>query len=363
VNGAPCAVYPEAYETQLADKTQNFVALMADLDVPEPQVFASPSAHFRMRVEFRMWREEGRLWYVMFDVRTKQRVLLETCPVACEPIAQLMPKLLADLREDPILNHKLFAIEFLANSTGDVLVTLIYHRPLDEAWDVQAQHCQTRRGIGLIGRARNTCRVLRENWVVETLKVAQKTYRYQQIEGSFTQPNARVNEQMLHWALTQAEGRQGDLLELYCGNGNFTCVLAQAFDKVLATEISKTSVASALHNFALNGVENVQIARMASEELTQALQGVRVFRRLQGIDLQGFSFSTVLVDPPRAGLDEATLQLVAGFECILYISCNPQTLSRDLRVLSNSHRILASAVFDQFPYTEHLESGVWLVKR
>jgi tRNA (uracil-5-)-methyltransferase len=254
-------------------------------------------------------------------------------------------------------------VEFLANSLGDVLVTLIYHRPLDERWDEAGRVLQAKLGIQLIGRAKKTCRVLSENFVTEQLSVAGRDYFYQQVEASFTQPNARVNEQMLAWALAQVQGVRGDLLELYCGNGNFTCVLSQAFDKVLATEISKTSVASAQHNFVLNGVTNVQIARMSSEELTEALNGVREFRRLQGIDLASYDFSTIFVDPPRAGLDEGTRVLAAGFERIVYISCNPETLARDLVALCQTHQVRACAVFDQFPYSHHLESGVILVRK
>ena len=92
-----------------------------------------------------------------------------------------------------------------------------------------------------------------------------------------------------------------DLLELYCGNGNFTAVLAQHFKSVLATEISKISVRSAETNFTHNKVDNVSVVRMSSEEFTQALNGERPFRRLKDIDLDSYNFSTIFVDPPRAG--------------------------------------------------------------
>jgi len=68
----------------------------------------------------------------------------------------------------------------------------------------------------------------------------------------------------------------------------------------------------------------------------------------------------VLVDPPRAGLDEGTRALVSRFSRIAYISCNPETLSRDLQQLSRTHRASHFALFDQFPYTDHMECGVIL---
>jgi tRNA (uracil-5-)-methyltransferase len=76
-------------------------------------------------------------------------------------------------------------------------------------------------------------------------------------------------------------GSTGDLLELYCGNGNFSLALARNFERVLAAEIAKPSVAAAQYNIAANHIDNVQIIRMAAEEFTQAMNGVREFNRLQ----------------------------------------------------------------------------------
>ena len=62
-------------------------------------------------------------------------------------------------------------------------------------------------------------------------------------------------------------------------------------------------------------------------------------------------------------LDEATLALAAQFERVIYVSCNPETLRANLERLSASHSIAAAALFDQFPFTPHIESGVLLVKK
>ena len=120
---------------------------------------------------------------------------------------------------------------------------------------------------------------------------------------------------------------------------------------------------AALQNCELNAVENITFARLASEEMTEALQGVREFTRLKGIDLKSYDFSTVLVDPPRAGLDEGTIGLISDIEHILYISCNPETLARDLETLTQTHEVVEAAVFDQFPHTDHVESGVFLKRK
>jgi tRNA (uracil-5-)-methyltransferase len=165
---------------------------------------------------------------------------------------------------------------------------------------------------------------------------------------------------MLTWACDCLANSSDDLVELYCGNGNFTAVLAQYFDKVLATEISKVSVNSANTNFAANKIDNVTIARLSSEEFTQALNRERAFRRLADINLDSFNFSTIFVDPPRAGLDSCTEKLVTEMDHILYISCNPETLATNLQQITKTHRVVKAALFDQFPWTHHIESGVYL---
>ncbi|MFV4845864.1 hypothetical protein ACNJKD_05575 [Edwardsiella tarda] len=93
------------------------------------------------------------------------------------------------------------------------------------------------------------------------------------------------------------------------------------------------------------------------------MQGVRAFNRLQGIDLHSYACNTIFVDPPRSGLDAETLNMVQGYPQILYISCNPETLCANLQTLSQSHRMTRLALFDQFPYTHHMECGVLLERR
>ena len=124
-------------------------------------------------------------------------------------------------------------------------------------------------------------------------------------------------------------------------------------------------MAAAQWNIEANGADNIAVARLSAEEFAEAFAGSRRFRRLaeKGIDLADYRFSTLFVDPPRAGLDEATLALAAQFERVIYVSCNPETLRANLERLSASHSIAAAALFDQFPFTPHIESGVLLVKK
>lgn len=154
-----------------------------------------------------------------------------------------------------------------------------------------------------------------------------------------------------------------DLLELYCGHGNFTIPLAAKFNRVLASEISKSSITNARINCELNGVCNAQFVRLSADELMSAFARRREFERLKGIDIFGYDFSHVLIDPPRAGLEPSVLGFIKNFRNLIYISCNPQTLFENLRSLCATHEVRRFAIFDQFAHTAHIECGVLLRRR
>ncbi|WP_101757104.1 tRNA (uridine(54)-C5)-methyltransferase TrmA [Oceanicoccus sp. KOV_DT_Chl] len=357
-------VKPENYQALLASKTQRISQQFAEFNPPALDVFESPALHFRVRAEFKIWHDNDDSYYVMFNrEQPKQPVRINEFPIGATRINHLMAEIITAVKSSELLRRKLFQVEFLTTLSGEALVSLIYHKPLNEDWQLLAKQLQQQLSIRIIGRSKKQRLVLDQDYVTETLTVANKQYHFQQVENSFTQPNASVNQKMLQWALQHSANLGGDLVELYCGNGNFTVVLAQNFNRVLATEISKTSVKSAHHNFTINQVDNVTVIRMSSEDFSAALNGTREFRRLKEVDLNEYQFSTVLVDPPRAGLDPATEQLISRFDNIIYISCNPDTLHHNLSTLYNTHSIEKMAIFDQFPYTDHIESGVLLKKR
>ena len=356
-------VKPVLYEQQLQEKAAMIRNEFANFNIPEIELFRSRPEHYRMRAEFRVWHEQDRSYYRMFDPETKVPFEVISFPAGSETITGLMAPLMAEITANEIIRKRLFQLEFLTTQTGEALVSLLYHRQLNNEWEAAARVLQEKFSISIIGRARKQKIVLSRDYVTETLSINNRDYRYTQVENSFTQPNAGINEKMLTWASQCSQTIKGDLLELYCGNGNFTCVLAGQFDKVLATEISKTSVNSARENFEINNVDNVQIARLSSEEFTQAMNKEREFHRLSDIDLDSYNFSTILVDPPRAGLDKDTEALAQRFDCILYISCNPETLKENLKTICETHRIENIALFDQFPYTHHAEMGVYLIRR
>lgn len=364
---ASCTLYDKNYDEQLNHKIQREKNRFSNLTTCDFDIIKSASKNFRNRAEFRIWWEKDEqnnkdiLTYAMNDFN-KEILKIDSCEIVNEDIKNLMPKLLTELEKSMILSFRLFAIEFLVSSTSDMLVTLIYHKKLEDEWISLAKQIEQKFNIKIIGRSRKQKIVLSSDFINESLTINNQEFKFAYEENGFTQPNTSVNIKMIEWVLNNIEKSNKDLCELYCGGGNFTIPLSKKFNKVLATEISKTSIKSALRNCGLNNIENIDFIRMSSEEFVEALNEVRAFNRLKNIDLKSYDFDTIFMDPPRSGLDDTTRALAKNFPNIIYISCNPETLYRDLEELLKTHKIVRFALFDQFAFSEHIESGVILEK-
>ena len=359
-----CTLFDKTYEEQLDFKIQREKERFSDFTNMEFDIIKSSEKAFRNRAEFRIWWEKDEndkavYSYAMSDFE-KNILEIDSCQIVSSHIQEIMPILLDELNSNHELSHKLFSIEFLGSTTNDLLVTLIYHRKLEDSWNTLALELESKLNIKILGRSRKQKIILNSDSINETLSINNQDFKFQYQEGGFTQPNTNVNIKMIEWVLNNIETSTADLCELYCGGGNFTIPLSTKFRKVLATEISKTSIKSALKNCELNNIENIKFIRMSAEEFVQGLQEVRTFERLKDINLKDYNFDTIFMDPPRSGLDDTTRTLAKDFENIIYISCNPETLHRDLEELLKTHKIVNFALFDQFAYTHHIESGIIL---
>lgn len=361
---ASCTLHDKSYEEQLDFKVQREKERFSNFTSMDFDIIKSNDKNFRNRAEFRIWWDKDEndnhtISYAMNDF-DKNILEIDSCQIVSPHIQEIMPKLLDLVKKEKELENKLFAVEFLGSTTNDLLVTLIYHRKLDDSWNELAKKLELELNIKIIGRSRKQKVILTNDLISETLNINNQDFKFEYQEGGFTQPNTNVNIQMIEWVLNNINSSDKDLCELYCGGGNFTIPLSTKFSKVLATEISKTSIKSALRNCALNDVSNIQFIRMSAEEFVQGLQGVRTFERLKDVNLKDYNFDTIFMDPPRAGLDDVTRALAKDFDQIIYISCNPETLHRDLFELTKTHKIVKFGLFDQFAFTNHIESGVIL---
>ena len=165
----------------------------------------------------------------------------------------------------------------------------------------------------------------------------------------FIQINARLNELMVARAIELLEPTAGDdVLDLFCGLGNFSLPLARQARYVVGVEGEAGLVQRARDNAAANGIANAEFftANLAAEDLHLLPWTQR-------------SFDKVLLDPPRAGAREV-LPVVAATAArrVVYVSCHPGSLARDAGLLVNDHgfELRAAGVMDMFPHTAHVES-------
>ncbi len=368
---------PDNYQRYLDEKISAALQTLRSHapGIPDPQIVPSPPEFYRMRCEFAVFKQDdGEFKYAMYIPGTKprERVLLTEFRAAHPAINQGMAALRSALKHNAFMRNGLFEIDFLAAQDGQLVCALNYHRTFSEAFKAELTRLRSEIRAGglnaeLIARAKKQKIVCERDSVVEHYALDGRTVDLIQVEGTFSQPNAAVCTQMINFARTCAQSApQRDLLELYCGSGTFTVSLADLYRQVLATEVARVPTQTALNNIALNKLDNVRLCRLSAAEAASAIARERPFKRLllNDIHIEDYDFTTLLVDPPRAGIqDAAALAFAAQFPQIIYISCNPETLALDLKVLSRTHDIVKLSFFDQFPYTPHLESGVLLRRR
>ena len=165
--------------------------------------------------------------------------------------------------------------------------------------------------------------------------------------NSFYQVNRTGAETLYSIAKQFADpGKDDSILDLYCGTGTIGLTMADSCRYVTGIEIVEEAVVNAKKNMKLNGIENADF--ICADALTY--------------DFSGYDPDIIVVDPPRKGLSPELIDFVITMnpERIVYVSCDPATLSRDLRKFSDSglYSIKKIVPVDLFPFTEHVESVV-----
>lgn len=337
---------------------------------------------FRSRARFQIVRrtdgdgedddEDGSsLSYAMWD-GGGPNVLVEDFPMATEGIRRAMPRTLRALqtrRQGSVVSDGLEAAHFLASVwEGSVLITLVYSKPIDtEAWLSEAREMCGEIGerVEMVGRSKGVVARTGRDHVVETYEVGddKRLLSYKHTEGAFSNPNRDVTIATMEFLCSCARGfgaADASLLEMYCGNGNHTCALASEFKRVVAVEINPKLVDAARESCAMNGVTNAEIVLADSQHVSKRLTRGQ-FTDATGASVSPKDFAAVLVDPPRAGLDDDTLKLVAEFEHVLYVSCGPENFFRNFETgLAHTHSIERFVLLDHFPYTQHVEIAAYM---
>ena len=171
---------------------------------------------------------------------------------------------------------------------------------------------------------------------------------------SFFQINYEQTKKLYQKAIELADiGKDDTVMDLYCGIGTISLAVAKQAKSVVGVEAVKRAIDDARENAKENGIENAEFFADKAENIVPKL-----------ID-EGSAPDIVIMDPPRSGSDEVTISAIlrAKPKRVVYVSCNPSTLARDLKQFINNGYTISTAIgVDMFPQTMHVETVVGLVK-
>jgi len=276
------------------------------------------------------------------------------CPILIEPVASLLGKM-GELVEQLSVARKIPQVELAA---GDEDVALIF-RHLEEMNDEDlallkafgAEH-----GLQVLlqpGGLDSTHRIFPEPGAL-TLHYALPAHglTFGFSPQDFTQVNLEVNRMMVDRALDLLDLQPTDrVFDAFCGIGNFSLAVAKYAEHVIGAEESESSIGRARQNALENSVVNTDFQVVDLHTEMPEIKG------LEGVN-------KVLLDPPRGGAETLVKKLASSdIERVVYVSCNPETLARDAKLLVESGFSLRSAgVINMFPHTTHVESIALLVR-
>lgn len=180
--------------------------------------------------------------------------------------------------------------------------------------------------------------ILNEN---ENITINIDKYKFKVNLNSFFQINPYTYEKMFNH-IKKLISSNDVLLDLYSGVGVFSILLSENCKKIYGIEINENSYKNALENKKINNLENIDFMLGKVEDNLPKIK--------EKID-------TIIVDPPRNGLSKTTIKQIINInpKKIIYVSCNPMTLSRDLNLLNSNYNLESIKAFDMFPKTNHVE--------
>ena len=169
-------------------------------------------------------------------------------------------------------------------------------------------------------------------------------YRYAVYPDSFFQVNTKMISRLYDKVLEFA-GRGDKLLDLYCGAGTIGIYLANNFNSVRGIEQNESAIKGANLNKGINDIKNISFVCEKASDINEIVEDV------------------VVVDPPRSGLDSTTIKRIldSRIERLIYVSCNPITLARDINILKDKYNLVSMSLFDMFPNTSHAECVCLLI--
>ena len=358
------------YEKQLASKQEKVQNLFPTYKEIQPVIGMEKPVYYRCKVQAAFGWQKGKVISGTYEAASHRIVPVEECMLEdqqADAILATIRKLMTSFKIMPynedrrtgIMRHVLIRKGYFTGQILVVLVTGSYQFPGKNNF-VSAlckAHPEITTVIHNINGAK-TSMVLGDQ---------QKTVRgpgfindqllgctFRISAGSFYQVNPIQTEKLYSQALQMAEltGTES-VLDAYCGTGTIGILAAKAAKNVIGVELNRQAVQDAIINAKINQVQNI---RFVCDDAGKFLQKAAAKNEVPEV---------VIMDPPRAGSDEAFLSALvyASPKKVVYISCNPETQARDVRYLTkHGYKITKMQPVDLFPNTDHVENVCLLIK-
>ncbi|MCI0448372.1 MAG: 23S rRNA (uracil(1939)-C(5))-methyltransferase RlmD [Chlorobi bacterium] len=177
-------------------------------------------------------------------------------------------------------------------------------------------------------------------------------YKFKITPSSFFQTNTKQCEKLFNTVVEFADfSKNENVLDLYCGCGAISLYISGYVNKVFGVELSEESIKIAKENSSLNNINNCEFTSYDVKEFLKNL-----------INKNEEKYDTIILDPPRSGIHPKSAEYLLRYEPkkIIYVSCNPTTQARDIKLLSEKYEITKIQPVDMFPHTFHIENVVRL---
>ena len=353
-NCGACSLQHMSMDTQLARKQAALLRSLREVGGVEPaQVFAPLDAsHWNYRRKARLSVRDvvvkGRVLIGFRERNGRYVAEMDECHILHTVIAEALPRL-SSLFQTLDCRSSIPQVEV---ACGDVRCAMII-RHLEElsVKDIEALRSfagETGLGIFLQAAGPDSVKLLGPAGFQLEYAFEPLDLRFQFEPLDFIQVNGELNQQMVMRALELLDPQPEDnILDLFCGLGNFTLPLARQCGQVTGMEGSAEMVERARANAVLNHLANVKF------------QVADLYQSGDAPPWPPARYNKILLDPPRSGAQDLLPWIAAsGVNRVLYISCNPETLARDAGILVNQHKFSfhGAGVMNMFPHTHHSEA-------
>jgi len=320
-------------------------------DLPEITMNAAPhSFHYRNRIQLKAcYHSTGKISIGYFQHGSHQLVPIDGCLVAQDPMNELIQHL-ANSQLTKLPHDQNFHCAVQVVSIGDqdgLLIELAAGQARPPLANAMATLKSRIAELSIATHVLINDSISKNYWPYDF----QDGITYYTAAGQFQQVHLAGNQLMrkhIRELWQQHQGRR--VLDLFCGSGNLSIQLAALEQcQVTGLEINPVAIQTAKYNLQTNSIGNATYHVAASHQLGQLIG------KNSGIDL-------VMMDPPRAGLEEAIEPIIqSGAPHLIYVSCDPNTLARDLaRLATAGYELERISCFDFFPHTYHIETVVSL---